>query len=66
MLLLPFSKAICYIGIESITNCHEYTGRLLKYLAAIGALEQVSESQFTASHVTKNLTEKVAEAGVNH
>ncbi|KAF2789979.1 S-adenosyl-L-methionine-dependent methyltransferase [Melanomma pulvis-pyrius CBS 109.77] len=41
-------------------------GRLLRYLAAIGAVKQVSGNQFAASHVTKNLTERVAEAGVNH
>ncbi|KAF2683182.1 S-adenosyl-L-methionine-dependent methyltransferase [Lentithecium fluviatile CBS 122367] len=40
--------------------------RLLKYLAAIGAVEEVSSDSYAANHLTKNLSEKVTEAGVSH
>ncbi|KAI0421901.1 S-adenosyl-L-methionine-dependent methyltransferase [Xylaria grammica] len=40
--------------------------RVLRYLAAIGAVEEVSFDKYTANHLTKNLSEKVAEAGISH
>ncbi|KAI1360610.1 S-adenosyl-L-methionine-dependent methyltransferase [Xylaria arbuscula] len=42
------------------------TGRILRYLVAIGAIEEISHDQFTANHVTRNLAENVTEAGVSH
>lgn len=43
-----------------------YTDRLLRYLAAISAIDEVEKGQYAANHVTKNLTEKLAEAGISH
>lgn len=42
------------------------TDRVLRYLAAIGAVDEAAKSQYVANNVTKNLTEKLAEAGVSH
>ncbi|RYP66868.1 hypothetical protein DL769_005900 [Monosporascus sp. CRB-8-3] len=41
-------------------------GRLLRYLAAIGMVDEVAKDQFTANHATKNMTAKVSEAGIRH
>lgn len=40
--------------------------RILRYLAAIGAVEQVSDDEYAANHVTENLAEDVTEAGITH
>lgn len=40
--------------------------RILRYLAAIGAVDEAAKSQYIANNVTKNLSEKLAEAGVSH
>ncbi|KAK2595098.1 hypothetical protein QQS21_007183 [Conoideocrella luteorostrata] len=37
-----------------------------KYLAAIGTVAETGRSQYTANHITRNLTEKVVEAGLAH
>ncbi|KAG8170109.1 hypothetical protein KVR01_000854 [Diaporthe batatas] len=42
------------------------TNRVLRYLAAIGAVTEVSKGSFVANHTTKNLTEKLTEAGISH
>ncbi|GAP90025.2 putative O-methyl transferase B [Rosellinia necatrix] len=41
-------------------------GRILRYLAAIGAVDERASGQFAANHVTRNLAEKVTECGVRH
>jgi hypothetical protein len=38
----------------------------MRYLAAIGAVTEVSAGQYAANNVTKNLTEKAVEAGLSH
>ncbi|KAI1803416.1 S-adenosyl-L-methionine-dependent methyltransferase [Daldinia bambusicola] len=40
--------------------------RLLRYLATIGVVEESGRGQYTANQVTRNLTEKPVEAGINH
>ena len=42
------------------------TARLLSYLNAVNVVKQVSSTQYAANQVTKNLAEKVAEAGISH
>ena len=41
-------------------------GRILRYLAAIDAVNQVSANEYAANNVTRNLTEKVVVAGLHH
>ncbi|KAF3059332.1 Demethylsterigmatocystin 6-O-methyltransferase [Daldinia childiae] len=43
-----------------------FTARLLRYLAAIEAVEERSRGEYTANQTTRNLTEKVVEAGISH
>lgn len=40
--------------------------RILRYLATIGAVEDVAIDLYGSNHLTKNLTEKLTEAGINH
>ncbi|KAF2269981.1 O-methyl transferase B [Lojkania enalia] len=40
--------------------------RILRYLAAIDAVAEVSANRYAASNVTRNLTEKAVEAGLGH
>ena len=40
--------------------------RILRYLAAIDAVAEVSANQYAANNVTRNLTESVVEAGLGH
>lgn len=42
------------------------TDRILRYLAATGAVTETSADHYTANNVTANLTEKVIEAGLGH
>ncbi|ROV87607.1 hypothetical protein VSDG_09608 [Cytospora chrysosperma] len=39
--------------------------RCLRYLAAIGSVEEVGKGQYSANHITRNLSEDVAEAGLS-
>ncbi|KAK3360905.1 S-adenosyl-L-methionine-dependent methyltransferase [Lasiosphaeria ovina] len=41
-------------------------GRLLRYLASIGAVDEDSKRQYAANALTKNLADKVAEPGIRH
>ncbi|KAI1370088.1 S-adenosyl-L-methionine-dependent methyltransferase [Hypoxylon crocopeplum] len=41
-------------------------GRLLRYLAAIDAVDEGRGNQYCANQVTKNLSEKVVESGICH
>ncbi|KAI0428314.1 S-adenosyl-L-methionine-dependent methyltransferase [Xylaria sp. FL1042] len=41
-------------------------GRILKYLAAIGVIDETHHDQYAANHLTKNLSKKVTEAGISH
>ncbi|KAI1407314.1 S-adenosyl-L-methionine-dependent methyltransferase [Hypoxylon sp. FL1857] len=41
-------------------------GRFMRYLACIGAVDQVSRNQFAANHTTRNLSQKVLESGISH
>ncbi|KAI1655087.1 S-adenosyl-L-methionine-dependent methyltransferase [Daldinia decipiens] len=48
-------------------SCREATSsRLLRYLAAIEAVEERDRGEYTANQTTRNLTEKVVEAGISH
>ncbi|KAI1078166.1 S-adenosyl-L-methionine-dependent methyltransferase [Whalleya microplaca] len=40
--------------------------RLLRYLVAIGVVGETSRGQYTVNQTTRNLTEKVVEAGIAH
>ncbi|QKX58549.1 uncharacterized protein TRUGW13939_05674 [Talaromyces rugulosus] len=40
--------------------------RLLSYLSSVDIIKQVSLTQYAANQVTKNLAEKVSEAGISH
>jgi hypothetical protein len=40
--------------------------RLLRFLATIGAVKETGTAQYTANHITRNLTEDVVEAGLSH
>jgi hypothetical protein len=40
--------------------------RILKYLAAIGTIDEIASDRYAANHLTNNLSEKVAEAGICH
>lgn len=42
------------------------SGRILRYLASIGAIEEVGEDKFSANSVTRNLAHAYAEAGITH
>ncbi|KAI1179307.1 S-adenosyl-L-methionine-dependent methyltransferase [Nemania sp. FL0916] len=41
-------------------------GRLMRYLARVGAVDQVSQNQFAANHTTRNLSHKSSESGLAH
>lgn len=41
-------------------------GRLLRYLASVGVIDEVSNGCYTGNSVSRNLSEKVAEAGISH
>ncbi|OTA89513.1 hypothetical protein M434DRAFT_79281 [Hypoxylon sp. CO27-5] len=43
-----------------------FLGRYMSYLASVGTVKQVSKDEYSANNVTKNLTEKVAIAGISH
>lgn len=38
----------------------------MRYLAGIGAVKETGKNQYAANRMTKNLAEKVTEAGVSH
>ncbi|KUJ18479.1 O-methyl transferase B [Mollisia scopiformis] len=40
--------------------------RVLRYLSAIDALDEVSKNSYRANHITQNLAQKVTEAGIRH
>ncbi|GAP91478.1 putative O-methyl transferase B [Rosellinia necatrix] len=40
--------------------------RVVRFLSAIGAVDESGKNQFAANHVTRNLTESVVEAGLSH
>ncbi|KAI0549853.1 S-adenosyl-L-methionine-dependent methyltransferase [Xylaria curta] len=40
--------------------------RILKYLAAIGTIDEITSDGYAANHITNNLSEKVVEAGICH
>ncbi|KAI9685455.1 MAG: hypothetical protein M1822_004586 [Bathelium mastoideum] len=43
----------------------ELMNRILRFLAVTGAVDEVSKEKYAANHVTRNLSEKVAEADQN-
>ena len=45
---------------------YEFLERIVRFLASIGAIHEVDTNKFTAKHVTKNLSESLAEAGLSH
>ena len=42
------------------------TGRCMIYLASIGVVGETGENIYTANNVTRNLSEKMTEAGICH
>ncbi|KAI1809227.1 S-adenosyl-L-methionine-dependent methyltransferase [Poronia punctata] len=58
------------IGLETLSEKTgaeiSLLGRLMRYLAIVGSVDQVSPAQFTANNITRNLTRKVAESGISH
>lgn len=40
--------------------------RLMRYLAAIGAVSEIGKGRYTGNNTTRNLTEAVVEAGLSH
>ncbi|KAL1848717.1 hypothetical protein Daus18300_013507 [Diaporthe australafricana] len=44
---------------------HQLIVRSLRYLAAIGSVEEVEKGRYAANHVTRNLSEKLAEHGLS-
>lgn len=46
-------------------NCRS-TARLLSYLSSVNVIKQVSSTRYAANQVTRNLAEKVSEAGISH
>ncbi|KAK8024997.1 S-adenosyl-L-methionine-dependent methyltransferase [Apiospora arundinis] len=40
--------------------------RILRFLASMGAVDEVEKGQYTANHVTRNLTKGVVKAGLSH
>lgn len=55
------SNIIMYVEIDLPSP-----GRILRYMTAIGAIEQIASGQYGPNHLTQNLAEKVTEAGVQH
>lgn len=43
-----------------------FSGRYLSYLASIGAVSEIDQDHYAANNVTRNLAEKVSEAGISH
>ncbi|KAG6355033.1 hypothetical protein INS49_004114 [Diaporthe citri] len=41
-------------------------GRILRYLASVGLVDEVSKDVFAANHATRTLSEEVSEAGLKH
>lgn len=41
-------------------------GRILRYLASVGIVDETSRHHFAANHATKTLAEDVSEAGLKH
>ncbi|KAK8017140.1 hypothetical protein PG991_008216 [Apiospora marii] len=60
------------LGFQNLvsSNIASRPARLLRFLAAIDAVSEIAETdkevRYTANHVTRNLTEKVVEAGLTH
>ncbi|KJZ71734.1 hypothetical protein HIM_08876 [Hirsutella minnesotensis 3608] len=70
---LGLFKNLAESGPLTVKELSENTGaddvlmsRLLRYLAAIGAVDEVSKGQYAANHYTKNLSENGVEAGLRH
>lgn len=42
------------------------TARVLRFLASIGTISEDDKSQYGANNVTRNLAEKLVEAGLSH
>ncbi|KJZ74378.1 hypothetical protein HIM_06188 [Hirsutella minnesotensis 3608] len=68
-----FARLVKAGGPLSVQELSQETGadvvlmnRLLRYLAANGAVDEVSRAQFQANRTTKNLTERVTEVGLRH
>ncbi|KAM5467371.1 putative demethylsterigmatocystin 6-O-methyltransferase [Microsporum audouinii] len=58
------------LGVEEVAQkCGaepQLMSRILRYLAAIDIVDEVSANQYTANNITRNLTEKSVEAGLSH
>jgi hypothetical protein len=48
------------------TFTHLHTDLILRHLAAINTVAEVSANQYAANNVARNLTEKAVEAGLGH
>ncbi|KAF3763272.1 hypothetical protein M406DRAFT_48948 [Cryphonectria parasitica EP155] len=66
-LLTERHEPVTVTDISQHTNAEALLlNRFLRYLAAIGAVEEVASDQYAANHLTRNLAERVTEAGVSH
>jgi hypothetical protein len=43
-----------------------WTARVLRFLASIGSIKEDDKVQYSANHVTRNLAERLVEAGLSH
>jgi UDP-glucose 4-epimerase len=61
-------KLTCKMIITFLSRYINETGevRIMRYLAAIGAVSEVSAGQYAANNITRNLTNKAVEAGLSH
>lgn len=38
----------------------------MRYLAAIGVVDEIGDKGFVANHITRNLAEDVSQSGISH
>ncbi len=43
-----------------------FTARFMSYLASIGAIDEISKDSYAGNNVSRNLAERMAEAGISH
>lgn len=43
-----------------------FAERMLRYLAANDAVDEVSEDQYIANNITKNLSDELTDASIRH
>lgn len=62
-----FTSITAILNIDApLSNVANGTGRCMIYLASIGVVKETGEDTYTANNVTRNLSEKMTEAGICH